>query len=270
VGQHAGILGQHDKNLQHPFIPELPIRQHALLDKTLILTQMNDALTNLYASKWDNLISALKPIEEDPSLVIKPANPLLLYIDEEEEYRNADIRLVVFGQETNSWYEKEKRTIGYLQTRYDSFFNEGECWTYGGQFWAGIRRFLSSLQKKFPAKKIRLTWNNIVKISRHADKGIPPGYIYEIERRHFHVIPAELEILNPDIVLFLTGPNYDRIIKDNFGELKYEALPNATERQISRVILPNVRYAYRTYHPNYLWRNDIDDYFDTIIEDINF
>jgi hypothetical protein len=105
---------------------------------------------------------------------------------------------------------------------------------------------------------------------QYGDKGFPPDYIYEIERQYFHIIPEELKILDPNVVLFLTGPNYDSIIKDNFGELKYEALPNSTERQLSRVALPNVRYAYRTYHPNYLWRNDIDDYFDTIIEDISF
>lgn len=231
---------------------------------------MNEALTKLYSSKWDKLTAGLKPIIQDESLDIKPANPLLIYIDNEEEYKNADIRLMIYGQETNSWYEKEDGTIDDIQTLYDGFFNGGECWTYGGQFWNGINRFLSFLQKKFPDKKIRLTWNNIVKIGKHGDKGFPPDYIYEIERGHFHVIPEELKILNPNVVLFFTGPNYDSIIKDNFGELKYEALPNSTERQLSRVTLPNVRFAYRTYHPNYLWRNDIDDYFDTIIDDINF
>ena len=231
---------------------------------------MNEALTNLYSSKWDNLTAGLKPIIEDSNLDIKPANPLLLYIDNEEEYKNADIRLMIYGQETNSWYEKENGTIDDIQTLYDGFFNEGDCWKYGGQFWNGISRFLSSLQKKFPDKKIRLTWNNIVKIGKHGDKGFPPDYIYEIEREHFHVIPQELEILNPNVVLFLTGPNYDSIIKDNFGELKYEALPNSTQRQLSRVSLKNIPFAYRTYHPNYLWRNEIDDYFDTIIDDIKF
>ena len=231
---------------------------------------MNEALLNLYSSKWDSLTAATKSILEDETLDIKPANPLLLYIDEEEEYKNADIRLMIFGQETNSWYDERGATIDAVQTLYDGFFNEGECWGYGGQFWNGISRFLSSLKTKFPDKKIRLTWNNIVKIGKQGDKGIPPDYIYEIEREKFHVIPTELEILKPNVVLFLTGPNYDSVIKDNFGELKYEALPNSTERQLSRVTLKDVEFAYRTYHPNYLWRNDIDDYFDTIINDINF
>ena len=42
---------------------------------------MNEALGNLYSLKWDKLKAGLKPIIEDEKLDIKPANPLLLYID---------------------------------------------------------------------------------------------------------------------------------------------------------------------------------------------
>lgn len=231
---------------------------------------MNEALSLLYNSKWENLSSALKQIEDDENEEIKPANPLLLYIDNEEEYRSADIRLMIFGQETNSWYSEVNGNVGDIQKKYDDFFNEGDCWDYHGHFWNGVSRFIDSLQVKFPEKKIRLIWNNIVKIGRHCEKGMPPDCIYEIEREFFQVIPAELKILQPNVVIFLTGPNYDSVLKDNFGALEYNALPYSTERQLSRVSLEGVAFAYRTYHPNYLWRNDIDDYFDTIIEDINF
>jgi hypothetical protein len=231
---------------------------------------MNEALTALYSSKWNSLISKLEAITQDKNLDIKPTNPLLLYIDDEEGYQNADIRLMIYGQETNSWYEKGNGSIDEIQNLYDGFFNEGECWQYRSQFWNGVKRFVSSLQNKYPDKKIRLTWNNIVKIGKQGDKGLPPDYIYEIEREYFNVIPEELEILNPNVVLFFTGPNYDSIVKDIFGVLKYQALPDSTERQLSKVSLQKVPFAYRTYHPNYLWRHDIDDYFDTIIEDINF
>jgi hypothetical protein len=166
------------------------------------LRKMNKALSTLYHSKWSGLTSALKPIIADNTLDIKPANPLLLYVDDEEDYRSADIRLMIFGQETNGWYEKADGTIDDIQNLYDGFFNKEECWNYGGQFWNGLSRFLSSLQAKFPDKKTRMIWNNVVKIGKHGDKGFPPDYVYEIERESFHVIPNEIEILQQMLFCF--------------------------------------------------------------------
>ncbi len=228
---------------------------------------MNEQLLKLYSSKWSGLSGAITTILEDDTLDIKPANPLLLYINKEEDYKTADIKLMVFGQETNSWYD-ERATIKAVRYHYDNFFNGDKCWGYGGQFWNGVSRFLSCLQSKYPDKRIRLIWNNIVKIGKKSEKGFPPDYIYEIERELFHVIPDELQILKPNVVLFLTGPNYDSIIADNFGELKHEALSIFPERELSEVSLNGVDFAFRTYHPNYLWRNGIDKYFETIIENI--
>ena len=68
--------------------------------------------------------------------------------------------------------------------------------------------------------------------------------------------------------MFFTGPNYDSIVHDNFGKLEKQALAPFSERQISKIKLDGVDFAFRTYHPNYLWRNDIDSYFDTIINEI--
>jgi len=231
---------------------------------------MNQALQSLYSSKWDNLAAKFNLILEDQKFGVKPANPLLLYIGDEEEYKKADIKLMIFGQETNGWYERGFGTIDDIQLLYNGFFNEGDCWSYGGQFWNGVSRFFSSLQKKFPDKKIHLIWNNIVKIGKYDEKGFPPNYIYEIERGDFHVIPNELKILNPNVVLFLTGPNYDSILADNFGKLDYEALLTFSERQLAKVSIDNVLFAFRTYHPNYLWRIGIDVYFDAIVSNINF
>ena len=231
---------------------------------------MNEKLKILYTSKWDALIKAFEPIHSDEKIDIKPANPLLLYVDSEEEYKKADIRLMIFGQETNGWYENEDVTLDAVQKLYNGFFNEGDCWKYGGQFWNGVKRFKQLLSTKYPNKKVRLIWNNIVKVGKYTDKGFPPDYIYEIERETFNVIPKEIEILKPNLVLFLTGPNYDGIIKDNFGSLVYNKLPEFTVRQLAKVELQKGSIAYRTYHPNYLWRNDIDKYFETIINDIEF
>ena len=121
----------------------------------------NKKLLTLYQSKWEKLSVAMKDIFSDEQLEDKPSNPLLLYINE-EEYKTADIKIMVYGQETNSWMGLFKSDLNLTLNNYDEFLNQGECWNYGGQFWNGVNRFISLLQEKYPTKKISLVWSNCI------------------------------------------------------------------------------------------------------------
>jgi hypothetical protein len=105
-------------------------------------------------------------------------------------------------------------------------------------------------------------------VGKCGEKGRPPRNIQEAEDEYFHVIPDEVKILNPNIILFLTGPDYDDAIRKNFGELEYAEIPPYTERQLAKVSIPKTEFACRTYHPNSLWRNDINAYFNAIVNEI--
>ena len=59
-------------------------------------------LQEIYNSKWNELSDGLNEILKDNSKENKPTNPLLLYINE-DDYKNADIKIMIFGQETNDW-----------------------------------------------------------------------------------------------------------------------------------------------------------------------
>jgi len=173
---------------------------------------------------------------------------------------------MIFGQETNCWFEPCD-TIERLLKGYDDFFNSGECYSYSGHFWNGVNRFISTISNRFPVLKVSYIWNNIVKIGKSEGKGMPPDYIYKIERDFFPVIEDEIRILKPDFMLFLTGPNYDKIIRDNFGKLDFEPIIPYSARQIAKLNIGNIP-AIRTYHPHFLWMNNIDNYFDAIIKEI--
>jgi hypothetical protein len=228
---------------------------------------MNEKLSTLYSANWEKLCNELMLINTNDDLIIKPTNPLLIKIDE-EKYKSSDIKIMIFGKETNDWRNKTETEMNQILELYDNFVNKGECWSYGGQFWNGVKRFILLLQEKYPNKKIDLVYNNIVKIGRLGDKGMSPSYIYDIEKNLFNLVKNEIEILNPNIVLFLSGPDYDNIIEDKISNIKFEEIPNFTKRQLSKVSIPNVDFAFRTYHPNYLWRNDINHYFNSIINKI--
>jgi len=230
---------------------------------------MNAKLLDLYSRNWNNFSSAMQSILLNDKLETKPTNPLLLYINE-DEYNNADIKIMVYGKETNDWMKQFQNEIEPTLAGYDEFVNGGECWGYGRHFWNGVSRFFELLQEKYPDKKISLIWNNIVKVGKFGEKGFPPHYIYEVEREHFSIINEELKIVKPTIVLFLTGPDYDEVIEANFGKLQYSKLnSDFSEREIAKMLLPGIPFTFRTYHPQYLWFNDINNYFNSIIDKID-
>ena len=236
------------------------------------MKSINEQLSELYASKREALSEALpKSVEGAPHP--HPTNPLLLYVGDEEAWQSAHLRVMIFGQETNSWegYYSPDKSIAHLCGMYNRFFNKGGCWEYGGYFWNGIARLQKMLGRKFSQKKIEYLWNNIVKVGKADEKGRPPECIYGLERSFFRVIPDELGILKPNILIFLTGHGYDNLIRENFGKVSRAAIPPFKEKQLARLSMPatpTVEAAFRTYHPGFLWRNDIDSYFNAIIGEI--
>ena len=83
---------------------------------------------------------------------------------------------------------------------------------------SGIRDLL----KDFPGKRVSLIWNEISKLSKRKGEGgeAVNAFEHDIEKRCFHVIPEEIKILKPDIIVFLTGPKetkYCDYIRENFN-----------------------------------------------------
>ncbi|WP_210516109.1 hypothetical protein [Hymenobacter terricola] len=234
------------------------------------MNTINEKLHALYASKWQNLVSGMKSILQDDNREATPASPLLIKIDDENAYEQADIKLMIFGQETNRWYESFHGDMDAIIGYYDEFFNEGQYLSYHGHFWNGVLRFFELLKSKYPGKSIYLVWNNIAKIGKDEGIGFPPDDIHEVEREHFSVIQEEIAILKPTLALFLTGPRYDSVIEEIFGQTSFNQVnDNFSSRQLASLSLPNIVIALRTYHPGYLWRNDINHYFTAILDQID-
>lgn len=205
---------------------------------------MNEELTNLYQEKMESLTVKLQNFDE------KPTNPLLIQI-EEENYKNADIKIMIFGQETFDFEgEFGSKSIEHLLQTYDTFFNKGECYNYGGNFWNTVNDYKKSIQSKYPDKNIALVWNNILKIGKEGDKGAPSEEIIKITQQEFSVIPNEIEILKPDVIIFFTGPNYDEYISNTFEEVIFEKFDHWDIRYLSKLKSESFPLkTFRTYHP---------------------
>lgn len=194
-----------------------------------------------------------------------PTNLLCLNIS--DDYLSSDIKVMVFGQETNDWhgaYSGEDKA-DWLKTIYDDFFTSKYCYSYGGQFWNGVSKLVNSIENR-TGKTVGLLWNNIVKIGKDGDKGRPEVAIIDWQKPALDFIIEEIKTAKPDIVIFFTGPDYDDRLQAVFKDITFNSTPSRAPRELSIVTSEDLpASSIRTYHPNYLWRNDFDSYLDDIL-----
>lgn len=191
----------------------------------------------------------------------------LLCINISDEYTDADIKIMVFGQETNDWHGayggvKEAES---LMEEYDTFFTSKKCFSYAGQFWNAVSQTKSAIEER-TGKSVGLLWNNIVKIGKEGDKGRPDSEVIAWQKPAMKFIINEIEIAKPDIVIFFTGPNYDDMLQTVFEDIKFVSGSGKSSRQLALVSSKYLPVnSVRTYHPGYLWRNDFYDYLNDIL-----
>ena len=115
---------------------------------------------------------------------------------------------------------------------------------------SGIKDFV--LGEQYSDKKVAYLWNNISKLSVGGRNGVCKE-IHELEKKYFHVIPQEIEITKPDVLIFLTGPGqntYYRYIQENF-KVKGSPIPLAGNDidAVAKLDIEGISLAYKTYHP---------------------
>ena len=234
----------------------------------------NEKLKELYSNLYPNLTKEInklnKKLEKESKKKERATNPLLLKVD--EKYLNADLKIMFFGQGTNRWLGERNNGVFHenfepILDLYEHFYLGDACFSYGGQFWNGINRFKKLVEKKFPHNNIGYIWNNIIKIGK-CEKGFSNS-INNITNKYFNVILKEIEILQPDVLIFFTGPNYDIHLEIILKELKKKEIKPFKEKELCKIISDKINLTFRTYHPNYLWRHNINKFFNTIVAEIS-
>jgi hypothetical protein len=78
----------------------------------------------------------------------------------------------------------------------------------------------------------------------------------------------EIAIAKPDVVIFLSGPNYDGKINVQFNnEVEFKPFKEQHIREtviLEHPVLP--KHSYRIYHPNYLQRSKKSFLLEELIE----
>lgn len=226
-------------------------------------------LEQLYDSKWSGLKEQLEKYR------IQIRAPLLLSVNKydtdnfESWYTDADLKVMIFGQEVNRWecLSTNSPIPADFMEMYQEFYHtnyheksEGIYFSVKAPFFnIGVNGFTSEiteyLHKEYPNKRAAFLWNNISKLAAVGKNGTGvavDSLTHQIEQEYFRVIPDEIEILKPDILIFLTGVNekYNRYISENFSihdePFQIAGLPT---KEVAKLNISKVKLAYRTHHP---------------------
>ncbi len=223
------------------------------------MNKINEKLKALYKGKWKDLTSEADKIKE-----VKPAHPLLIKVN--DNYEKADIKVMIFGQETFGWHGEffNGKDINFLMDDYDCYLNNNtQDYFYKGRvkrknkrtFWnrSNFKYFQEQLNQHFESKSVEFLWNNLSKIGKNG-KGKQTNDIEALENKYFNVIKEELKILQPDVIIFVTGPTRDKLLKNKLNIQLEQCSTQYKTRQLAKVIFNDVDkeiLAFRTYHPRY-------------------
>ena len=217
-----------------------------------------------YRECWYRLLSAIEQLEHQD--LEQLSNPFL--IKALPSYRKAKRKILFVGQETNGW-DPFKITLETFKNKNEEYRRE-DCieflqWMYEDlryhrkydhtPFWKAMRRLYHAISPGEGDDGFLHT--ELVRFD-YANKR-PPKDIESLLQREYNVLPMEIEALAPEVVIFLTGPEYDDRLRETFhrvggsgSNLNFEPVNSLKANELSRVVHSKLPYhSYRTYHPNY-------------------
>jgi hypothetical protein len=230
---------------------------------------LNEELKKLYEKKFPSLTLEINAHNERMVGNNKhiAANPLLIQIN--SDWVNADLRVMIFGQETNFWGSEcgnngiYSGKINELTKVYNDFIFAEKSKKHKGPFWNEYKRIRKQVGSK---TKSSFIYNNINKIGIQGKGNC--HLVNEIQFNYFKVIGEEIKILRPHVLILFTGKNYDNFIIENLG--KFSSSELMSENILEELKFDNPTFkCFRTFHPNALYFKKIrKGVIDEVIERI--
>jgi hypothetical protein len=186
------------------------------------------------------------------------AGPFLM--SPNEKYATQTNPLLIIGQETNGW-EYFVNDLDRQMEAYENF-NVGKKY-FASPFWNVTRKVEGALGNEL----YTCAWTNISKFDLDCKRSYGE-YATEISTLD-DILLGEINILNPKICIFFTGPIFDKRIKNIFSSVQFESVLGFSPRQISQLKHPALPYlTFRSYHPNYLRRSKLESKFINFISSL--
>jgi len=219
---------------------------------------ISNQLKELYLSRSENIKNLLKHpkystdnhIHEGPFLI----NPW------DENYKSSKYKIMIIGKQTEGWTWEENTAIEpetlinnslYLYNCYKNASGDT-----GRMFWRAFYQILSGLQEN--PDRLSAIWGNLWKYDQYnyAEEKVfsPTPAFREAIISNFNILQKEIEICDPDAIIFFTSKHFDYDLDRQLNGIKFEAFnEDYSAGEFSKCIHSSLPLkAYRTYHPDYL------------------
>ena len=158
-------------------------------------------------------------------------------------YTATKLRLMVVGKQTDGWGEGyDPANVSALMRGYADF-NLGGKWRRT-PFWQAAHQLYRNLNPN--SSPDGFLWSNLVKVD--VANACPPEPILD-RVLAWGLVPTEIQITQPEVVVFFTGTDYDPILQKTFPDARLEMMDNFVAR-VSSSALPS--RTFRTPHPRWL------------------
>jgi len=233
---------------------------------------MNEELYNLYHNVNEKVYKYVTERNKNKNIRgMQSSYPLFLKLS--ENFIGSKNKIIIYGQETFGWHDTfsenkeynmlENKIDGILET-YQKFYNEkGYLRYYPSPFW-NVFRLIENLCCE-SGKTFGLLFNDITKLGL-VGGGFPYNWYDDIIKPYFNeLVIREIEIIKPDFLIFLTGR--DNILDDIFHDLhlQRENVDGFDQYDLCKLLVPNIKIAYRTQHPQTMYARSKNGSYKNII-----
>ncbi|GAB3421672.1 hypothetical protein [Niabella aquatica] len=210
-------------------------------------------------SVYEQYLSELKSSSKERS--DKFSYPLLMKAF--SDYEKVNRKVLYVGKETYGWVDTvsnpKNMTANYLMGNYKDFEFAKNYHGRNSPFW----RFARTCHNRLNGEDLPngLLWTNFSKCD---SGGTTPDYeLQKLNNKGFNLILDEIKIVKPDIIIFITGWDYEHQFQRVFSGLEYKTLDENYLYQCIHPTLPT--HSYMTMHPKGL---QLRKKFDTILNQI--
>jgi hypothetical protein len=236
---------------------------------TLDLEKAQQELNAAYAPLLDPEVvrERLRGVDDsrwpDPDAVIRELNGPFL-IAAHEQYAESSPRVVIVGQENNDWagltyprfsdfHAAHPKNLTTMLDHYREFITARR---YNSPFFQYFRKLREAIHGEQSAgRQQSILWLNLCKLNYRGMCSWKSPLYEQMLAIQEGVVQAEIKALDPHVVIFLTGPNYDPVIGKLCPDYKSVEVPPFKPRQLMQIAASGLPcLTFRSYHPGYVHR----------------